>query len=618
MSTELRRRAFRAGLIGGVVVIYLALVGMIETFDARHLIEDVVNLSHVMLCLPAFAAAYLVVRPRLRGGVMTQPEKKPAIMAGVLAGAVAGGLVMAGVALTRMFNSDPLESIQAVRNIFIQVSPRLLAIITFGAINPVVIPPVWDWAQAVAVLVLGGAAMGFLGAGLSVLPVRVRRSLSTGLIVTGLFALLQRVIPNMLDKLQLNRDWLYSTRFGGLTRLGSVIVFVVSTGVAALWQVKGQEVRERLRGAPEEGWRGIGTMGRVLGLAAIAMLPFLLSTDRVNALDQVAIFVLMALGLNIVVGFAGLLDLGYVAFFAVGAYMTALFTGAHVVTSLGATADPAFALHLSFYVAVPLVVLTAAFVGVIIGAPVLRLRGDYLAIVTLGFGEIARVLIVSDWLKPAVGGAQGLRDVTDASIAGFSFRDPAHFYWLALVFIIGAIYVSSRLANSRVGRAWNAMREDEQVAEAMGISTIKFKLLAFAMGAAIGCLSGALFAVRIGSLSGATFGILVSITVLAVIILGGMGSITGVIVGALVLIGLPEFLSEFETYKLLIYGAALIAIMILRPQGLVPNVRRMRELHEDEVEQDAWAKGAGEATDATIAVGATGTGTGPSGTVDAG
>jgi branched-chain amino acid transport system permease protein len=236
------------------------------------------------------------------------------------------------------------------------------------------------------------------------------------------------------------------------------------------------------------------------------------------------------------------------------------------------------------------VIIVTAVVGLLIGAPVLRLRGDYLAIVTLGFGEIAKVLVQSSWLQEFTGGPQGLRDVTDAAIGGVGFRDPQPFFYLVLVFCALAIFVSQRLAGSRVGRAWNAMREDEMAAEAMGVSTIKFKLLAFAMGAAVGCLSGALFAVQIGSIASASFTIIVSITVLAVVILGGMGSIPGVVVGTLLLIGLPGLLDEFEEYRLLIYGAALILVMVLRPQGLVPNVRRMRELQEDEAAQDQWLK----------------------------
>ena len=217
-----------------------------------------------------------------------------------------------------------------------------------------------------------------------------------------------------------------------------------------------------------------------------------------------------------------------------------------------------------------------------IGAPVLRLRGDYLAIVTLGFGEIARVIFGSTWAQSLFGGANGMGNITDAPIPGLGTHfqsDPRHFYYLVLAFCLVAVFVSWRLQDSRVGRAWNAMREDEQVADAMGISTTRFKLLAFAMGGAIGSLGGALFAVQPrvahdrqlpdpGARSPR----------FRVIILGGLGSIPGRRRRGLVLIGLPGVLTEFEDYRLLIYGAVLIAIMLLRPQGLVPNVRRSREL----------------------------------------
>jgi branched-chain amino acid transport system permease protein len=246
---------------------------------------------------------------------------------------------------------------------------------------------------------------------------------------------------------------------------------------------------------------------------------------------------------------------------------------------------------MSFYIAVWIVALLAAGLGVLIGAPVLRLRGDYLAIVTLGLGEIVSILTTTNWLQPIIGGAQGMRGVTKAQIGILNFQDnPQHFYYLGLAFVLLALFVSWRLSASRIGRAWNAMREDEQVADAMGINTTRFKLLAFAMGGAIGSVGGALFAVNLGSLTPASFVILVSITALAVVILGGLGSLPGVIVGALVLIGLPGLLREFEEYRLLIYGGTLVAIMVLRPQGLVPNVRRMRELQEDERSQDAWAQ----------------------------
>jgi branched-chain amino acid transport system permease protein len=308
-----------------------------------------------------------------------------------------------------------------------------------------------------------------------------------------------------------------------------------------------------------------------------------------QVLGQVLVFALLGLGLNIVVGYAGLLDLGYVAFYAFGAYMLGLLTGATLNTTTGAAA-PAFSMNLNFYLAVIIVAILAAGVGVLIGAPVLRLRGDYLAIVTLGLGEIVSTITRSTWAQPLVGGPQGMRDITNAGFGLLDFRKPQHFYYLGLAFVAFAMFVSWRLSRSRVGRAWNAMREDEQVADAIGVSTTRYKLLAFSMGGAIGSLAGALFAVKIGSLTPASFEIIVSITALSVVILGGLGSLPGVAVGALVLLGLPGLLTEFEEYRELIYGGVLVAIMILRPQGLIPNVRRSRELQEEERSQDAFLK----------------------------
>jgi branched-chain amino acid transport system permease protein len=176
----------------------------------------------------------------------------------------------------------------------------------------------------------------------------------------------------------------------------------------------------------------------------------------------------------------------------------------------------------------------------------------------------------------------------------------ANFFYLALAFVVLALFVSRRLYRSRIGRAWTAMREDEQTADAMGISTTSYKLLAFAMGGAIGAIGGALFAVKIGSITPASFQVFVSIQVLGIVILGGLGSLPGVVVGALVLVGLPGILREFEEYSLLAYGAALVIVMLLRPQGLVPNVRRTRELQEEERAQDAWAEKKQEEAEAAV------------------
>jgi len=574
IGSELLRRAVRAGLIGGVAIVYLALVGMVEKFEARHLVSDWLNLGKLLLALPPLLAGYLATRPRVESGQLVRPARGPAVTAGLVSGVLTGGVAALWLAFVHLFPPG------AVRNIFIAVSPKLLDIMTFGR----------GLAVGVVLWVVVGAGLGALGAAYRTLPERAGRPLSVGLATTLMLALLQRIIPPLLYNLNLDSTWLYSTSFGGLTPVGAVVVFVVATALPALWMVRGQAVRQRVTQLPPAR-RRVFDVSRLLLLAVVlAVVPRLLGSALSEVLGEIGVYLLMGLGLNIVVGYAGLLDLGYVAFFATGAYLTALFTGAHLVTSLGAVASPSFILHLDFYPAVPLVILLAAFVGLLIGAPVLRLRGDYLAIVTLGFGEIARVLLTSSWLQKFTGGPQGLRDITDAHIGGVGFRDPQPFYYLVLAFCALAVFVSVRLADSRVGRAWSAMREDELAAEAMGISTVKYKLLAFAMGAAVGCLSGTLFAVQIGSLTPDSFTILVSITALAIVVVGGMGSIRGVLVGTVLLIGLPGVLDEFEEYRLLVYGAALIVVMVLRPQGLIPNIRRMRELQEEEVAQDQWLK----------------------------
>jgi branched-chain amino acid transport system permease protein len=420
--------------------------------------------------------------------------------------------------------------------------------------------------------------------------------------------LLQRIFPTALDQLNIDRDWLYGRVSLGLTPLGAAVVFAAAA--AAAWFRVGERLRgvfrpepaaESLDGEeahPLEGGTGSRRVALIVAWLVVAglllALPYLLGPVVSRILGTVGIFLLLGLGLNIVVGYAGLLDLGYVAFFSVGAYVMAILTGGQRVTFKGFQ-PPVFGASLSFWAALPIVVAVAALIGALIGAPVLRLRGDYLAIVTLGFGEIARVIFGSTWAEGLFGGALGMSAITKAPIPGTGFQfqdDPRHFYYLAVFFCLLAMYVSWRLQDSRIGRAWNAMREDEQVADAMGISTIRYKLLAFAIGGAVGSIGGALFAVSLGSLTIKSFQILVSITALAVIILGGLGSIPGVVIGALVLIGLPGVLSQFEEYRLLIYGGALIAIMLLRPQGLIPNVQRMRELREDERSQDQVTKDA--------------------------
>ena len=345
---------------------------------------------------------------------------------------------------------------------------------------------------------------------------------------------------------------------------------------------------------------------RAAWLAYIALavlltaLPFLtggaLGRGWVRILDFTLLYIMLALGLNIVVGYAGLLDLGYIAFYAVGAYLYALL------------ASPHFGLHLPFWALLPLGAGVAGLFGILLGAPTLRLRGDYLAIVTLGFGEIIRIFL-NNLNAPVniTNGPQGVNLIDPIAFGSFSFSQTHTFfgipfpgiytyYYLFLALTLLVIFVSMRLQNSRIGRAWVAIREDEVAAEAMGINTRNIKLLAFAMGASFAGISGGLFAGFQGFISPESFNLFESIIVLCMIVLGGMGNIPGVILGAVLLTIFPEalrYIGDLQNYlfgdilvdpadlRMLIFGLALIIIMIFRPAGLLPSVRRRREFGSD-------------------------------------
>ncbi|MDQ7844380.1 MAG: branched-chain amino acid ABC transporter permease, partial [Armatimonadota bacterium] len=219
--------------------------------------------------------------------------------------------------------------------------------------------------------------------------------------------------------------------------------------------------------------------------------------------------------------------------------------------------------------------------GFLFGLPILGIRGDYLAIATLGFGEIIRLLVLSDFLRPWLGGSQGVLGIPKPVLFGFEFRGPEQLFFITIGASAIVAFVAARLRDSRLGRAWMAMREDEDVAQAMGINTVNIKLLAYGIGAVFAGVSGAIFAVMVGSVFPHSFSVLVSINVLALIIVGGMGSLPGVVVGSLALVGLPELLREFSDYRFLVYGAVLMVMMILRPEGLWPAAAQRRELHEE-------------------------------------
>jgi branched-chain amino acid transport system permease protein len=577
------RSVVRSGLITGAVGVYIAFAGLFERFEDLEIVGPI-TFSRILLVIPPLLAGYLVTRPRVVAGERREVRPAGAMIAGAAVGAISMAVLSIVVWWLDWFGVD------RVREIFVTVTQGLIDFLTFDQ----------GVGTGSVLLVALGLVAGAAGGGLRVLAPAVRRPLVTGLASVVVFGLLQRVVPIALDQLNVERDWMYSSVTHGLTWLGGIFFFVLAALGSEYWSRKGRAQRERIRYAAEQRPSKRVLVSFVL-IGLLCFIPPLMGAQVSQVLGQVLVFALLGLGLNIVVGYAGLLDLGYVAFYAFGAYMLGLLTGATLNTTTGAAA-PAFSMNLNFYVAVFVVALLAAGVGVLIGAPVLRLRGDYLAIVTLGLGEIVSTITRSTWAQPLVGGPQGMRDITNAGFGPFDFRNPQHFFYLALAFVALAMFISWRLSRSRVGRAWNAMREDEQVADAIGVSTTRYKLLAFAMGGAIGSVAGALFAVKIGSLTPSSFEIIVSITALAVVILGGLGSLPGVAVGALVLLGLPGLLTEFEEYRELIYGGVLVAIMILRPQGLIPNVRRSRELQVEERGQDAWAKGPAHSEEAYATV----------------
>ncbi len=299
----------------------------------------------------------------------------------------------------------------------------------------------------------------------------------------------------------------------------------------------------------------------------ICAFPFLFSMYQTTIMSTALIYVMLGLGLNIVVGLAGLLDLGYVAFYAVGAYSYALLN---------------YHFGITFWVALPIGGILGTIFGILLGYPVLRLRGDYLAIVTLGFGEIIR-LVLENWNDFSFG-PSGIANIPRPSLFGVEMSLQAninYLYYILIGLVIFTIFVVNRLQNSRIGRAWIALREDEIACQAMGIDKAKTKLTAFALGATWAGMGGVVFAAKTTFINPASFTIWESVMVLCIVVLGGMGSIIGVIIGAMVLILLPEYLRAFSEYRMLIFGIMLVTMMIFRPGGIIPDIRKKYKFEEE-------------------------------------
>ena len=338
----------------------------------------------------------------------------------------------------------------------------------------------------------------------------------------------------------------------------------------------------------------------ILGGIALLVLPLVLQyfgNAWVRIADLALLYVMLALGLNIVVGYAGLLDLGYVAFYAVGAYLFALMASPHLADNFAAFAAMfPNGLHTSLWLVIPLAALVAAIFGAVLGAPTLKLRGDYLAIVTLGFGEIIRIFLNNlDHPVNLTNGPKGMGQIDSVKIFGldlgkrlelfgFDINSVTLYYYLFLVLVVVSVIICYRLQDSRIGRAWMAIREDEIAAKAMGINTRNMKLLAFGMGASFGGVSGAMFGAFQGFVSPESFSLMESVMIVAMVVLGGIGHIPGVILGAVLLSALPEVLRyvagplqamtdgrlDSAILRQLLIALAMIIIMLMRPRGLWP------------------------------------------------
>lgn len=550
-----------AGLLAGLAIVYTGAVGMIAAFSKREVISDLLTLGQILIFLPALIAGYMVAR-RAEGQINIVGR----LGYGLLSGVATFVLPLILVGLANAIN---------LRTMFVNISPELLNLLTMEQ----------EMLPGLGLLLAGLALCGLVGALLQTLPTLIGQALINGIgWVLGVGLLAEYVI-------QIIRPWfgrdvvreLFASK--AILPTPALYVFVIAVVFGFLWGWQRTNVQQSYSNLGQGPQRVVRSSGLALLMAFLLALPWVLGTFLSEVMVNVGLFVLMGLGLNIAIGLAGLLDLGYVTNYAVGAYLMG------VLTSTGQLGRG----ELDFWLVLPLCVLAAMFTGFFFALPVLRMRGDYLAIATLGFGEIIRILALSDWFRPLIGGAQGILQIPKPSFFGIELGGPQQLYYVILGACLLTLFVMIRLNNSRTGRQWMAIREDEDAAAAMGIDPLRTKVLAFTLSAATGGLAGGILAVKLGTIFPTTFNLLVSVNALSVIIIGGMGSIPGIVVGALALIGLPELLREFSEFRLLLYGALLIAMMLLRPEGLWPSAVRRRELHEEEPLVDRTPTRFGEA-----------------------
>ncbi len=609
LKSQTPRTVIILGLLAGGFILYTGAVGMIAAFHEREVVNDVFTLGQLLLMLAPFAAGFVAVE-RIGG-------RQTGLGTVIASGLVIGLLTALPTIVLLLFNSEEYRDLlgmtlrlipfvaatliawqmqrhgrdrQLVIGSWLAIA-ALIGVVTFsfalifeikGDLRSVLVNINRDWVEVVtfnhrkelltgiAILALASMAAGLSGAVFRILPPVPRRALLYGLSVTLLAGAFGETVRLILQE-NLDRDTMRQLFQRDTLRQGPALsLFIVSTAAGFLWAMFGARAKSSFAVVPQSRKRVLNGFGMLLLAGLLLMLPWLIGRTLSDVAVTIGIFVLMGLGLNIAIGLAGLLDLGYVTNYAVGAYILA------VLTSIGPLGrlDGVF----TFWMVIPVALLAAMFAGFIFAVPVLRMRGDYLAIATLGFGEIIGKLAISDWLKPLIGGAQGVQAIPKPIFLGTEMKNPEQLYYIVLVASLVTLFVSIRLNNSRTGRQWMAIREDEDVATAMGIDTARAKLLAFTLSAATGGVAGAIFAAKVGTVFPNSFTVFISINVLSLIIVGGIASNPGIVIGAVVLIGLPELLREFSDFRFLLYGALLIMMMINRPQGMIPSKLVMHEV----------------------------------------
>lgn len=554
----------RTGLLTGFALFYMSLVGMVEVFNERDVIVDLIALGRVLVLGPTFIGAYFVSRKVYRETSNAGSTLLSGATIGLTSSIPALFLLAAGT------------NYPNIRDMFVSVNKGLLEILRMGQEGAV---------MGGVYLLLTLTAIGLLGGGLVLLSDRPRTALINGLTwllgVGVMSELLNQVFQQFREYGMIERDTVKILLKSGTLNQGfALFIFVTAVVVTLVWPYISAPIKKNLETATPSTHRNLEVGRYILIALFFLLLPWVVGRFLSDVMVTIGIYIIMGLGLNIAVGLAGLLDLGYLTNFAVGAYVTGILISTGPFGA-GVRTDGALA-FLNLWIVIPIAVLCAMLTGFFFALPVLKMRGDYLAIATLGFGEIIGKLALSDWLKPYIGGAQGILFVPKPYFFGYELKDPQQLYYIALAGCLVMLFVMLRLNNSRVGRKWMALREDEDVAAAMGIDTVRTKVIAFTLSAAAGGLGGAIFASKVGTVFPNSFTLIVSVNVLSLIIVGGLGSIPGVVVGAIFLIGLPEILREFSEFRFLLYGGLLVAMMLTKPEGLWPSEARLRELKKDD------------------------------------